>query len=231
MYLFVHYIFVYFLGKSTTRRSGLATTTTRRPKRRKKQPAINFDPPKNMEKFTAQQIIRQQILNQQRASGQDMDTQASDQFWSTLQSRGEENMARIQNQQNEKFNHMLFETAADINNFPNSDHPKTEVKIAELNHQNLPKIQFENIIPQTTLKPHRSDNSLYVSPATPQVQNQFLLQEKLRQKQIEEMNKHAESSTSIQVFNPGSSGLQMVCVILFYILSNNKHIYISNTFL
>ena len=35
----------------------------------KKQPAIVFEPPKNMEKFTAQQIIRQQILNQQQASG------------------------------------------------------------------------------------------------------------------------------------------------------------------
>ncbi len=63
-------MFIYFLGKSTTRRSGTTTTTTRRPRRRKKQPAINFDPPKNMEKFTAQQIIRQQILNQQRASTQ-----------------------------------------------------------------------------------------------------------------------------------------------------------------
>ena len=44
------------------------TTTTMKPL--KKQPAINFEPPKDMEKFTAQQIIRQQILNQQQAYNQ-----------------------------------------------------------------------------------------------------------------------------------------------------------------
>ena len=43
------------------------TTTTIKPK----QPAIDFDPPKNMEKFTAQQIIRQQIQNRlQQVSNQ-----------------------------------------------------------------------------------------------------------------------------------------------------------------
>ena len=139
---------------------------------------------------------------------QDMDAEASDQFWMTLQSRGEENLARIKNSGNsdkEKFNHMLFETAASLNNLQQS---KPNNPANNINPMNLPKIQFENIIPKATAKP--VDNSLYVSPATPQVQNQFMLQEKLRQKLIEEMNKNAESSTSIHVFNPGSSGLQTV---------------------
>ena len=128
-----------------------------------------------------------------------MDTQASDQFWMTLQSRGEENMAKMEN---DKFNHMIFDTAANIKQAASNENNHN------LTPRILPKLQFENIIPQTTDRP--ADNNIYVSPATPQVQNQFLLQEKIRQKYIEELNKQAESSTSIQIHNPGSSGLQVV---------------------
>ena len=68
----------------------------------------------------------------------------------TLQSRGEENLARIKNSGNsdkEKFNHMLFETAASLNNLQQS---KPNNPATNINPMNLPKIQFENIIPKDT---------------------------------------------------------------------------------
>ena len=84
-----------------------------------------------MDKFTAQQIIRQQILNkqlqqmkqqaqQQNKPIEDMAVQASDQFWSTLQTRGQENLERVQNgvpmdNVKNKLNNMLFDTLANIN--------------------------------------------------------------------------------------------------------------------
>ena len=87
---------------------------------------------KNVDKFTAQQIIRQQILNkqlqqmkqqaqQQNKPIEDMAVQASDQFWSTLQTRGQENLERVQNgvpmdNVKNKLNNMLFDTLANINN-------------------------------------------------------------------------------------------------------------------
>ena len=75
-----------------------------------------------------------------------------------------------------------------------------------------PKLQFENIIP--TSGPTVRPNKLLVTPtASGAVINQFLAQEKERQKLIEEMNKPTEKGeqrSSIQVFNPGSSGLQVV---------------------
>ena len=86
---------------------------------------------KNVDKFTAQQIIRQQILNkqlqqmkqqaqQQNKPLEDMAVQASDQFWSTLQTRGQENLERVQNgvpmdNVKNKLNNMLFDTLANIN--------------------------------------------------------------------------------------------------------------------
>ena len=86
---------------------------------------------KNVDKFTAQQIIRQQILNkqlqqmkqqaqQQNKPIEDMAVQASDQFWSTLQTRGQENLERVQNgvpmdNVKNKLNNMLFDTLANIN--------------------------------------------------------------------------------------------------------------------
>ena len=73
-------------------------------------------------------------------------------------------------------------------------------------------MQFENIIP--TSGPTVRPNKLLVTPtASGAVINQFLAQEKERQKLIEEMNKPTEKGeqrSSIQVFNPGSSGLQVV---------------------
>ena len=157
-------------------------------------------PDMSHDKFTAQQIIRQQILNRQKNSGgshqrmDDMQAQPSEQFWLTLKSRGDENMEKMEElleQRNhlQKNQNVLFDTISDL---------------SDLQQKMMPKLQFENILPKTE-KPKMMTTS---NPT-----NQFMLREQIRQKKIEEMNKPTEKGlpkSNIQVFNPGSSGLQVV---------------------
>ena len=190
------------------------TTTT-------KKSIMNFQMPQNMEKFTAQQIIRQQMLNKQQQKNRrnnyqmdDMTAQPSDEFWLTLQTRGHENMQKMSeappmNNVQQKLNHMLFDNIAELNNLQRMQQ-NNPMKVLPQGQE--PKLQFENIIPpmtksSITLQPKRQ----LVTTATPRILNQFMLQEQIRQKQIEEMNKPTEKgASSIQIFNPGSSGLQTV---------------------
>ena len=172
-------------------------TTTRRTTM--KPYATDF-PDLSHDKFTAQQIIRQQILNRQKNSGgshqrmDDMQAQPSEQFWLTLKSRGDENMEKMEElleQRNhlQKNQNVLFDTISDL---------------SDLQQKMMPKLQFENILPKTE-KPKMMTTS---NPT-----NQFMLREQMRQKKIEEMNKPTEKGlpkSNIQVFNPGSSGLQVV---------------------
>ena len=160
------------------------------------------------EKFTAQQIIRQQMENKRKKLNKqpdDMTAQSSDEFWLTLQSRGNENLQKMKVADLNPFNHMLFDTSSELNNL------QLMTQHQDLLDSQSPKLQFENIIPPATKTTTPSTKMLMVTPSTASVQNQFLLQEQLRQKQIEEMNKPTEKGeSSIQVFNPGSSGLQTV---------------------
>ena len=188
-----------------------------------------------MDKFTAQQIIRQQIMNKQQqlmnqghqqqaidSRMDDMTAQASDQFWLTLQNRGNENMERYKNgvpmdNVKDKLNNMLFDTFANINNQQQLQQNKDIQHLlqqSEANEQSLgPKIQFENTFISNS-EPTARPNQLLVTPSSNTVNNQFLDQERQRQKQIEEMIRQPTDKggqqSSIQVFNPGSSGLQVV---------------------
>ena len=180
------------------------TTTT-------KKPQFNgFNLP--TEKFTAQQIIRQQMLNR-RKQQDDMDgAHSSDQFWLTLQNRGQENLQKFKDglpvdSVKQNLNHMLFDTIADMNKLNNK---------MKQQDQNQPKIQFENILPTTSTTP---EPRIMVTPARGQILNQFMLKEQLRQKQIEQQTE----KTNIQVFNPGSSGLQVVSGAVP--LENNDQIF------
>ena len=177
-------------------------TTTRRTTM--KPYATDF-PDLSHDKFTAQQIIRQQILNRQKNSGgshqrmDDMQAQPSEQFWLTLKSRGDENMEKMEElleQRHQKNQNVLFDTMSDL---------------SDLQQKMMPKLQFENILPTSTTKKPRSPPSGMMTTSNPT--NQFMLREQIRQKQIEEMNKPTEKGlpkSNIHVFNPGSSGLQVV---------------------
>lgn len=149
----------------------LRTSTTPKPK-----PLQMLDDPGD--KYTAQQIIRQQLLNQQQANrkaDQDQDlSESSDQFWLTLQDRGKANYEKLK-----ETNVNMFDA------------------IAEINSKAKPKLQFDQIIPSSNSEQRIMSGK-----------NQFMIQEQLRQKQIQQ--RHEQSDESIQVFNPGSSGLQVV---------------------